>query len=104
MYSCLAGFVEPGETLEDAVRREVLEEVGVTVGSLQYRRSQPWPFPHSLMLAFTAAYNSGEITCDGEEIADAGWFAPDELPNVPGPVSIARWLIDDWIARQRPSP
>ena len=70
------------------------------MGALEYRRSQPWPFPHSLMLAFRAEYESGEITCDGEEIADAAWFAPDELPNIPGPVSIARWLIDDWVTRQ----
>lgn len=99
MYSCLAGFVEPGETLEEAVRREVHEEVGVVVGELRYRRSQPWPFPHSLMIGFNARYESGDIRCDPEEIADARWFAPDELPSMPGPVSIARWLIDDWIAR-----
>jgi NAD+ diphosphatase len=99
MYSCLAGFVEPGETLEEAVRREVHEEVGVRVGELLYRRSQPWPFPHSLMVGFNARYESGEIQCDDDEIADAHWFAPDELPSVPGPMSIARWLIDDWIAR-----
>jgi NAD+ diphosphatase len=100
MYSCLAGFVEPGETLEQAVAREVHEEVGVRVGSIQYRRSQPWPFPHSLMVGFNARYESGDIVCDEEEIADAKWFAPEELPSVPGAMSIARWLIDDWIARR----
>jgi NAD+ diphosphatase len=99
MYSCLAGFVEPGETLEEAVRREVHEEVGVRVGGLVYRRSQPWPFPHSLMVGFNAHYESGDIVCDEDEIADARWFAPDELPSIPGSMSIARWLIDDWIAR-----
>jgi NAD+ diphosphatase len=99
MYSCLAGFVEPGETLEEAVRREVHEEVGVLVGDLRYRRSQPWPFPHSLMIGFNATYESGEIVCDEAEIADARWFAPDDLPSIPGPMSIARWLIDDWLTR-----
>ena len=101
MYSCLAGFVEPGETLEEAAAREVLEEVGIEVGGLEYRRSQPWPFPHSLMLGFRARYRAGEIECDGVEIADAQWFSPDELPDIPGPISIARWLIDDWLGRVR---
>ena len=99
MYSCVAGFVEPGETVESAVRREVAEEVGLEVGEVRYRRSQPWPFPHSLMLGFNACYAGGEINCDGLEIADARWFAPDDLPGVPGPISIARWLIDDWVER-----
>jgi NAD+ diphosphatase len=99
MYSCLAGFVEPGENLEDAVRREVREEVGIEVDDLRYHSSQPWPFPHSLMLGFEAHYAGGQIECDGSEIADAQWFLPDELPNLPGPVSIARRLIDSWVAR-----
>jgi NAD+ diphosphatase len=99
MYSCLAGFVEPGETLEDAVRREVREEVGIELDGLRYHSSQPWPFPHSLMLGFEARYGSGEIACDGEEIADARWFLPQELPDLPGPVSIARRLIDAWAMR-----
>jgi NAD+ diphosphatase len=100
MYSCVAGFVEPGETVESAVRREVAEEVGLEVGEVRYRRSQPWPFPHSLMLGFNASYAGGEIDCDGLEIADARWFSPHDLPGVPGPISIARWLIDDWIERR----
>ncbi len=99
MYSCLAGFVEPGETVEAAVRREVGEEVGVAIDDLRYHGSQPWPFPHSLMLGFHARYAGGEISCDAREIADARWFSPEDLPDLPGPISIARWLIDDWVAR-----
>lgn len=99
MYSCLAGFVEPGESVEGALHREVREEVSVEVDDLRYRRSQPWPFPHSLMLGFNARYAGGEVDCDGREIVDAGWFEPSDLPELPGPISIARWLIDDWVAR-----
>ena len=97
MFSCLAGFVEPGESLESAVVREVREEVGVTVRDPRYFGSQPWPFPHSLMIGFRAEYDSGEIVCDPTEIAEAAWFRRDELPMVPPPVSIARKLIDDWL-------
>jgi NAD+ diphosphatase len=104
MYSCLAGFVEPGETLEEAVRREVREEVAIDVGEVRYHSSQPWPFPHSLMLGFEARHAGGEIVCDGEEIADARWFLPDQLPNLPGSISIARRLIDAWVARSGGSP
>ena len=103
MYSCLAGFVEPGESIESAVSREVYEEVGIEVGDLRYYRSQPWPFPHSLMLGFEARYASGEIACDGTEIAEADWFACDDLPDLPPPMSIARWMIEDWTTRQRAS-
>ncbi len=99
MYSCLAGFVEPGESVEAAVRREVHEEVGLHIGGLRYFGSQPWPFPHSLMLGFHATYERGEIRVDGEEIAAAKWFGPDDLPQIPGPISIARKLIDDWAGR-----
>ena len=99
MYSCLAGFVEPGETLEQAVVREVREEVGIEVGDLCYLASQPWPFPHSLMLGFTARWKSGEVEVDGKEIADARWFGPDDLPSIPPRMSIARHLIDGWLSR-----
>lgn len=98
MYSCLAGFVEPGETLESAVVREVREEVGIEVSDVRYQSSQPWPFPHSLMLGFRARHAGGEIVCDETEILDAAWFRRDELPMVPGGISIARKLIDAWVA------
>ncbi|MEJ2749230.1 MAG: NAD(+) diphosphatase [Anaerolineae bacterium] len=100
-YSVLAGFVEPGETLEECVRREIREEVDITVKNIRYFGSQPWPFPDSLMIAFTAEYDSGEITPEEAEIVDANWFKPDELPDVPPPVSIARRLIDSFVAQAR---
>jgi NAD+ diphosphatase len=98
MYSCLAGFVEPGESLEGAVVREVKEEVGILVGDVTYRGSQPWPFPHSLMIGFRARYVSGELELDPTEILDAGWYRRDALPNIPPGISIARKLIDAWVA------
>jgi NAD+ diphosphatase len=97
MYSCLAGFVEPGESLEQAVVREVREEVGVSVGNVRYWGSQPWPFPHSLMIGFHADWLDGEIDIDPSEIVDAQWFRRDELPNIPPRISIARKLIDAWL-------
>lgn len=100
VYSTLAGFVDPGETLEEAVHREILEEVGITVRNLRYFGSQPWPFPHSLMVAFLAEYEGGQITPDPVEIEDAGWFSPDKLPpRLPFKASIARALVDDFLAR-----
>jgi NAD+ diphosphatase len=99
MYSCIAGFVEPGETLEEAVHREVREEVGVELADVRYTASQPWPFPHSLMIGFEATWASGEIEIDEREIVDAKWFRPDALPTVPPGMSIARTLIDRWIER-----
>jgi NAD+ diphosphatase len=98
MFSCLAGFVEPGETLEEAVRREVGEEVGVELGTVSYWGSQPWPFPHSLMVGFLAQWADGDIVCQAGEIAEAHWFARDELPDIPPGISIARRLIDSWLA------
>ncbi len=96
MYSCLAGFVEPGEDLEGAVVREVHEEVGITVGNVRYRGSQPWPFPHSLMIGFRADYLDGDLLLDETEIADANWYRKDDLPQIPPGISIARKLIDSW--------
>jgi NAD+ diphosphatase len=104
MYSCVAGFVEPGETLEQAVHREIREEVGIEVCDLHYFGSQPWPFPHSLMIGFFAQYASGEMTPDGDEIADAKWFSPSDLPALPGDISIARALIEAWRRRSLRRP
>ena len=98
-YSVLAGFVEPGESLEECVRREVREEVGVEVKNIRYFGSQPWPFPNSLMIGFTADYAGGEIRTDGREILDAGWFRAGSFPQIPGKISIARRLIDHFLAR-----
>ncbi len=103
-FSTLAGFVEPGESLEAAVRREVVEEAGVRVGAVEYRGSQPWPFPSSLMLGFRATAISTEITVDGIELAQARWWTREELALdlatgellLPPGVSIARRLIEDW--------
>jgi NAD+ diphosphatase len=94
LYSVIAGFVEPGETLEECVRREVKEEVGVELENIRYFGSQSWPFPNSLMVAFTANHASGKITIDETEITDAGWFRTDNLPLIPGKISISRRLID----------
>jgi NAD+ diphosphatase len=101
MYSALAGFVEPGETIEDCIHREVREEVGVEVTDLTYFSSQSWAFPHSLMIAYTAHYAGGELRPDPSEIADVRWFSVDALPTLPTTVSIARRLIDTTVARLR---
>jgi NAD+ diphosphatase len=97
-YSVLAGFVEPGETLEECVKREIREEVGLSVKNIRYFGSQPWPFPNSLMIGFVADYADGEIRTDGSEIVDAAWFLKDRLPQIPPKISIARQLID-WFAQ-----
>lgn len=98
-YALLAGFVEPGEPLEEAVRREIREEAGIEVDRITYFGSQPWPFPHSLMIGFMAHYAGGEITVDGIEIADARWFNAHAMPKVPIKLSIARKLIDAYAAK-----
>lgn len=98
MYSALAGFVEAGESLEECVVREVHEEVGVHVKNLRYFGSQSWPFPHSLMVAYTAQWDGGEIVPQAGEIEDAAWFAFDALPNIPPRFSISGHLIRDTVA------
>jgi NAD+ diphosphatase len=99
-FSVLAGFVEPGETLEETVAREVKEEVGLDVTAICYFGSQPWPFPNSLMVAFTCQYAGGEIILKDDEMAEAGWYLVDNLPRIPPPPTISRRLIDWFISRQ----
>lgn len=100
-YSLIAGFVEPGESLEHAAAREVAEETGVSIRDLKYSGSQPWPFPHSLMTGFFAEYAGGEVRADGVEVEEAGWFSPDALPDLPGHMSIAWTLIQRHLAEGR---
>lgn len=111
-FSCLAGFMEPGETLEEAVRREVFEEAGIHIGRVRYLASQPWPFPSNLMVGFLAEATSEEIAIDGEELADARWFEREEIremvaraaageedgarPSLPGPIAIAHQICRRW--------
>ena len=99
-YALIAGFVEPGESIEEAVHREVLEEVGIKIKNLKYQRSQSWPFPNSLMLAFTAEYESGDIKVDGDEILKANWFKKDEIIRYNSDISISDWLIQDFIDKK----
>lgn len=98
-YSTLAGFVEVGESLEQCVAREVREEASIELTAIQYFGSQPWPFSNSVMLGFTARWASGDIVEAPDELLDARWFAPDELPTIPPKLSIARQLIDDFVRR-----
>ena len=103
IYTVLAGFVEVGETLEQAVAREVMEESNVRVKNVRYVTSQPWPFPHSLMMAFMAEYEGGDLQHDGKELLDAGWYRYDDLPLLPPPGTVARRLIEDTVALCRAS-
>jgi NAD+ diphosphatase len=104
MYSVLAGFVEPGESIEETIEREIREEVGVEVANVRYFGSQPWPFPNSLMIGFTADYAGGELRTDPAEIEDAGWYPTDDLPTLPPKVSIARVMIDSFVAEHSRLP
>ncbi|WP_053228446.1 NAD(+) diphosphatase [Spirochaeta cellobiosiphila] len=101
MYSTLAGFIESGESAEQAVHREIFEEVGIRVKNVQYLNSQSWPFPHQLMLGFEAEYDSGDISLQEEEIDDARWFAFDELPKRAPNLSIAGWMINRFIEKHQ---
>lgn len=100
VYSTLAGFIETGESAEQALHREVKEEVGVEVGNLRYLGSQAWPFPHSLMLGYWAEYQGGDLRLEEEEIEDAQWFPFDQLPQLPPKTAISRYLIDSFLAWQ----
>jgi len=103
-FSTLAGFIEPGESAEEALRREVMEEVGVEVDQLEYLGSQNWPFPNSLMLGFHARYAGGEIVPQPGEIEEAHWWHVDQLPSIPPHGTISRWLIDCYLARLAGQP
>ena len=96
-WTLVAGFVDAGENFEDAVRREVMEEASIEVEDLRYFGSQTWPFPSNIMVGFRAEYASGELTPDGEEVVESGWFDKDNLPEIPHKGSIARAMIDAWL-------
>jgi NAD+ diphosphatase len=99
LYTVLAGFAEPGETLEQCVAREVFEEVGLKVRNIRYFGNQPWPFPHSMMIAFQAEYDCGDINLDRRELVDANWFKPDNFPALPSDGTIARKLIRAFVEK-----
>ncbi len=101
-YSIFAGFVEPGESLEGCVSREVGEEAGITVTDVRYFGSQSWPFPSQLMVGFQARYVSGEPQADMQELDDVRWFHVDELPNLPPPLSLSYQLVKAWVKTLRP--
>lgn len=100
-FGLVAGFVETGETLEDCVRREVLEETNINIKNIRYVKSQPWPYPNGLMIGFRAEYESGEICLQRSELKKGGWFRRDRLPDIPGKVSLARMLIDNWLSEKQ---
>jgi NAD+ diphosphatase len=99
--SIIAGFVEPGETLEECVRREVFEEVGIEITNITYVANQPWPYPDQLMVGFTARYAGGELRLDRSELAAGDWYTPDELPDLPSPVSLAYHIITQWVEQRK---
>lgn len=101
IYSILAGFVEPGETLERTIMREAEEEVGIKIKNLSYFGSQPWPFPSNLMLGFMAEYDSGDIRIDPQELEDAQWFSIHDLPTLPKPISLSRRMIDAYLESRK---
>lgn len=96
-YGCIAGFVETGESLEEAVKREVMEETQLTIKNLRYFKSQPWPYPCGLMVGFFAEYESGELKLQDSELSKGGWFNKNSLPTIPEKLSLARMLIDEWL-------
>ena len=100
VWSLVAGFVDPGESLEDAVRREIREEASIEVKDIRYFGSQTWPFPSNIMIGFRAEHASGELRPDGEEVVESGWFGRDNLPEIPRPGSIARRMLDAWVSEQ----
>ena len=97
MWSLVAGFVDPGESLEDAVRREIREEASIEVKDIRYFGSQTWPFPSNIMIGFRTEYDSGELKPDGDEVVESGWFERGNLPEIPRPGSIARTMLDAWV-------
>ena len=101
VWSLVAGFVDPGESLEDAIRREVREEASIEVKDIRYFGSQTWPFPSNIMIGFRAEYASGELKPDGEEVVESGWFDREHLPEIPRHGSIARAMLDAWVAESR---
>ena len=101
VWSLVAGFVDPGESLEDAIRREVREEASIEVKDIRYFGSQTWPFPSNIMIGFRAEYASGELTPDGEEVVESGWFDREHLPEIPRHGSIARAILDAWVAEHK---
>ena len=98
VWSLVAGFVDPGENLEDTIRREVREEASIEVKDIRYFGSQTWPFPSNIMIGFRAEYAAGELRPDGEEVVESGWFDRGHLPEIPRPGSIARRMLDAWVA------